>query len=82
MHIIIIGIENITKLVNGKYNMKKEKTKKTIEQENEEFLKTVDNGKIYEGLVCLDIKLSKLIEIMDGIGNYLENKKNGTLGIS
>ena len=36
----------------------------------------------YEGLVCLDIKLSKLIEIMDGIGNYLENKKNGTLGIS
>jgi len=52
-----------------------------IEQENEEFLKTVDNGKIYEGLVCLDIKLSKLIEIMDGIGNYLEAKKNGTLGI-
>lgn len=36
----------------------------------------------YEGLVCLDIKLSKLIEIMDGIGNYIENKKNGTLGIS
>lgn len=61
---------------------KKKETKKTIEQENEEFLKTVDNGKIYEGLVCLDIKLSKLIEIMDGIGNYLENKKNGTLGIN
>lgn len=53
-----------------------------IEKENEEFLKNVDNGKLYEGLVCLDIKLSKLIEIMDGIGNYLENKKNGTLGIS
>lgn len=61
---------------------KKKETKKTIEQENEEFLKNVDNGKLYEGLVCLDIKLSKLIEIMDGIGNYLENKKNGTLGIS
>lgn len=61
---------------------KNKETKKTIEQENEEFLKNVDNGKLYEGLVCLDIKLSKLIEIMDGIGNYLENKKNGTLGIS
>ncbi len=61
--------------------MAKKKTNE-IEKENEEFLKNVDNGKLYEGLVCLDIKLSKLIEIFDNINSYVEQKKSGTLGVN
>lgn len=61
--------------------MAKKKTTE-IEKENEEFLKNVDNGKLYEGLVCLDIKLSKLIEIFDNINSYIEQKKSGTLGVN
>lgn len=52
-----------------------------IEKENEEFLKNVDNGQLYEGLVCLDIKLSKLIDILEPVAKYIEDKRNGTLTI-
>lgn len=36
---------------------------------------------VYEGLVCLDIKLSKLIDILEPVAKYIEDKRNGTLTI-
>ena len=41
--------------------------------------KTIAN--CYEGLVCLDIKLSKLIDLFEPIAKYIEDKRNGTLSI-
>ena len=35
----------------------------------------------YEGLVCLDIKLSKLIDILEPVAKYIEDKRNGCLTI-
>ena len=55
------------------------KKKETID--NEKFLENVTNGQIYEGLVCIDIKLQKLLDIFDNINGYVEAKKNGTLTI-
>lgn len=55
--------------------------KKKENIDNEEFLKNVTNGQIYEGLVCIDLKLQKLIDIFDNINGYVEAKKNGTLTI-
>lgn len=43
---------------------------------------------VYEGEICNNLKLIEinekmdvLIKIFDNINNYIENKKNGTLGI-
>lgn len=36
---------------------------------------------VYEGLVCLDIKLSKLIDILEPVAKYIDDKRNGTLTI-
>ena len=38
---------------------------------------TVTNDKLYEGLICLDIKLSKLIDIMDKLYQIAEQKQTG-----
>jgi len=35
----------------------------------------------YEGLVCLDIKLSKLIDILEPVAKYIEDKRNGCLTV-
>lgn len=38
---------------------------------------TVTNDKLYEGLICLDVKLSKLIDIMDKLYQIAEAKQTG-----
>ena len=38
---------------------------------------TVSNDKLYEGLICLDVKLSRLIEIMDKLYTIAEQKQTG-----
>lgn len=38
---------------------------------------TVSNEKLYEGLICLDVKLSKLIDIMDKLYQIAEQKQTG-----
>ena len=38
---------------------------------------TVTNDKLYEGLICLDVKLSKLIDIMDKLYQIAERKQTG-----
>lgn len=53
---------------------KKTKTTKTMNTAkiaNE----TVSNEKLYEGLICLDVKLSKLIDIMDKLYQIAEQKQ-------
>ena len=37
----------------------------------------VTNDKLYEGLICLDVKLSKLIDIMDKLYQIAEQKQTG-----
>lgn len=60
--------------------MAKKKEVKTEEVKPLDFSdKTIAD--CYEGLVCLDIKLQKLIDILDNLNGYVEAKKNGTLGI-
>lgn len=51
---------------------KKTKTTKTMNTANEA---TVSNEKLYEGLICLDVKLSKLIDIMDKLYQIAEQKQ-------
>lgn len=50
------------------------KTKTTAKNANEA---TVSNEKLYEGLICLDVKLSKLIDIMDKLYQIAEQKQTG-----
>ena len=38
---------------------------------------TVTNDRLYEGLICLDVKLSKLIDIMDKLYTIAEQKQTG-----
>ena len=52
---------------------KKTKNTKTNLKANE----TVSNEKLYEGLICLDVKLSKLIDIMDKLYQIAEQKQTG-----
>lgn len=52
---------------------KKTKSTKTNLKTNEE----VTNEKLYEGLICLDVKLSKLIDIMDKLYQIAEQKQTG-----
>ena len=49
------------------------KTMTTAKNANE----TVSNEKLYEGLICLDVKLSKLIDIMDKLYQIAEQKQTG-----
>ena len=37
----------------------------------------VTNDKLYEGLICLDVKLTKLIDIMDKLYQIAEQKQTG-----
>lgn len=52
---------------------KSTKTMNTAKNANEE----VTNEKLYEGLICLDVKLSKLIDIMDKLYQIAEQKQTG-----
>ena len=54
------------------------KMKKTIKKEDEQVTnKQVSNEQLYEGLICLDVKLTKLVEIMDKIYSIAEMKQTG-----
>lgn len=57
--------------------------KKTIKKEDEQVTneqvsnKQVSNEQLYEGLICLDVKLTKLVEIMDKLYSIAEMKQTG-----
>ena len=61
------------------------KTKKTIKKEETNEVvsnkqvsnKQVSNKQLYEGLICLDVKLTKLVEIMDKLYSIAEMKQTG-----
>lgn len=50
-------------------------TKKTKTTKTMNTAKNVNNEKLYEGLICLDVKLSKLIDIMDKLYQIAEQKQ-------
>lgn len=56
--------------------MKKMNTKKTDKKE-EVTNEQVTNEQLYEGLICLDVKLTKLVEIMDKLYSIAEMKQTG-----
>ena len=49
------------------------KTKNSTKKED----KQVSNEQLYEGLICLDVKLTKLVEIMDKLYSIAEMKQTG-----
>ena len=54
------------------------KMKKTIKKEDEQVTnEQVTNEQLYEGLICLDVKLTKLVEIMDKLYSIAEMKQTG-----
>lgn len=57
------------------------KMKKTIKKEDEQVSQVsnevVSNEQLYEGLICLDVKLTKLVEIMDKLYSIAEMKQTG-----
>ena len=57
------------------------KIKKTIKKDTDnESVPTkspVTNEQLYEGLICLDVKLTKLVEIMDKLYSIAEMKQTG-----
>lgn len=58
------------------------KMKKTIKKEDEQVTNKqvsneVSNEQLYEGLICLDVKLTKLVEIMDKLYSIAEMKQTG-----
>lgn len=54
-----------------KMNMKKTSKKEDVSNEQ------VTNEQLYEGLICLDVKLTKLVEIMDKLYSIAEMKQTG-----
>lgn len=50
--------------------------KKCNEKSNEKS-KEVTNEQLYEGLICLDVKLSKLVDVLDKIYAMAEQKHTG-----
>lgn len=57
----------------------KKTTKKEDKQVTNEVVsnKQVSNEQLYEGLICLDVKLTKLVEIMDKLYSIAEMKQTG-----
>ena len=53
------------------------KMKKTIKKEDKQVSNEVSNEQLYEGLICLDVKLTKLVEIMDKLYSIAEMKQTG-----
>ena len=69
-------------MTNTKTNMKtktlqKKTTNKDTDNEHVTSKSPVTNDKLYEGLICLDVKLSKLIDIMDKLYQIAEMKQTG-----
>lgn len=44
---------------------------------SKEQCKEVTNEQLYEGLICLDVKLSKLVDVLDKIYAMAEQKHTG-----
>lgn len=58
--------------------MKKIMKKNNTKVDNEQVTnKQVTNEQLYEGLICLDVKLTKLVEIMDKLYSIAEMKQTG-----
>lgn len=57
--------------------MKMKKTIKKEETKEQVTNKQVSNEQLYEGLICLDVKLTKLVEIMDKLYSIAEMKQTG-----
>ena len=56
------------------------KMKKTIKKEESNEVvsnKQVSNEQLYEGLICLDVKLTKVVEIMDKLYSIAEMNQTG-----
>ena len=51
--------------------------KKTTNKDSVPTKSPVTNDKLYEGLICLDVKLSKLVDIMDKLYQIAEQKQTG-----
>lgn len=61
-----------------KKTIKKEDKQVTNEQVSKEVSnEQVSNEQLYEGLICLDVKLTKLVEIMDKLYSIAEMKQTG-----
>ena len=61
-----------------KTNMKTKTNMTSQKKDNKDTDKsTVSNDKLYEGLICLDVKLSRLIDIMDKLYQIAEQKQTG-----
>lgn len=61
-----------------KKTIKKEDEQVTNEQvSNKQVSNEVSNEQLYEGLICLDVKLTKLVEIMDKLYSIAEMKQTG-----
>ena len=58
-----------------KKNLKKEETNEQVT--NKQVSNEVSNEQLYEGLICLDVKLTKLVEIMDKLYSIAEMKQTG-----
>ena len=58
--------------------MKKTSKKEDKQVSNEQVSnEVVSNEQLYEGLICLDVKLTKLVEIMDKLYSIAEMKQTG-----
>ena len=55
----------------------KKTTNKDTDNEHVTSKSPVTNDKLYEGLICLDVKLTKLVEIMDKLYSIAEMKQTG-----
>lgn len=53
------------------------KMKKIKKEDKQVSNKQVSNEQLYEGLICLDVKLTKLVEIMDKLYSIAEMKQTG-----
>lgn len=59
---------------------KQKVTKNTNVEEQKIDFSNKTTADVYEGLVCLDLKLSKLVDIMDKVLEYTQRKEKGELG--
>lgn len=66
-----------TKTLQKKTMKTKKTTNKDTDNEHVTSKSPVTNDKLYEGLICLDVKLSKLIDIMDKLYQIAEMKQTG-----
>ena len=57
--------------------LKIQSQRKVTKEERDNTNEVVSNEQLYEGLICLDVKLTKLVEIMDKLYSIAEMKQTG-----